>query len=62
MCTKKFSELTSPDGHNLQGLKGRVYVSFFSLKKQPKKLYHEWKEKKWNIDFKFVHDKHKHFE
>ena len=45
MCTKKFSELTSPNDHNLQGLKGKVHVSFFSLKKQQKKLYHESKEK-----------------
>ena len=45
MCTKKFSELTIPDGYNLQGLKGRVNVSFFSLKKQQKKLYHVSEDK-----------------
>ena len=34
MCTKKFSELTIPDGHNLKSLKRGAHVSFFRLKKQ----------------------------
>ena len=61
MCTKTFNELTIPDGHNLQGLKGRVHVSFFSLKKQQKSLSCV-KGQKLNIDFEFVHDNHKHLE
>ena len=46
MCTKKFSELTIPDGHNLKGFKRGAHVSFFRLKKQQTKLHHVSKDNK----------------